>query len=369
MTIRSGASLRLVLAILLLVAACSRPPDLIGIDNPQFPALKAEGVSQNTIFIATTRASSELAGTFFSDRRHAGLNLASVTVTVPPGHVPGQIERAKRLPPDPGRDFTVVGPEVYDRDSEFVTAIDAALAQRPPQDRNILVFIHGYNNTLSDSVLRIAQFVNDTGFKGVPVLFSWASAGKVTHYVYDLNSALVARPALEQTSALLIRTKASGFDVFAHSMGSFVTMETLLRASIRGELAGNNRLRNVMLAAPDIDMDLFRSQLAQMKGKLGNVFVFVSRGDRALGFSRRISGGVVRVGAADAAELEGLGVTVIDLSLISSDTTHDKFANSPAVVQLIGQSLNKDNFEDKPGTPTLVEVVRGIPILRELVVD
>ncbi|MCB1342835.1 MAG: alpha/beta hydrolase [Pseudooceanicola sp.] len=354
---------------MLLVAACSRPPDLIGIDNPEFPALKTEGVKRSTIFIATTRAASQAAGTFYSSERHAGLNLASVTVTVPPGHVPGQIERSKRLPPNPGSDFAVVDPESYGHDNEFVSAINAALAQRRPEDRNILVFIHGYNNTLSDSVLRIAQFVNDTGFKGVPVLFSWASAGKVTHYVYDLNSALVARPMLEKTSALLMRTNARGFDVFAHSMGSFVTMEALLRASIRGNLSASNRLRNVMLAAPDIDIDLFRSQLAQMKGKLGNVFVFVSRDDRALGFSRRISGGIARVGLADAAELEGLGVTVIDLSDIESETTHDKFANSPAVVQLIGQSLNRDNFEDAPGTPTLVEVVQGIPILRELVVD
>ncbi|GHF73430.1 alpha/beta hydrolase [Seohaeicola zhoushanensis] len=369
MSILRGPVLRLFLAVVLLVAACSRPPDLIGIDNPEFPALKAQGVVPNTIFIATTRAASEISGTFYSAERADDLNLASVTVTVPPVHAPGKIERALRLPPDPHRDFAVVDPLMYPRDRDFVAGINQALAARAPQDRNVLVFIHGYNNTLSDSVLRVAQFVNDTGFKGVPVLFSWASAGKVTHYVYDLNSALVARPMLEKTSGLLLQTRATGFDVFAHSMGTFLTMETILRSTIRGDFGGSTRLRNVMLAAPDIDLDLFRSQLAQMRGKLGNVFVFVSRDDRALGFSRRISGGVERVGAADAAELEGLGVTVIDLSDIESETSHDKFANSPAVVQLIGQSLESDNFQDRPATPTLVEVVQGIPILRELVPD
>ena len=203
---------------------------------------------------------------------------------------------------------------------------------------------------------------------GVPVLFSWASGGSATQYVYDLNSALAARPLLERTSAILIHTRARGFSVFAHSMGSLLTMETLLQSSLQGNLAAATRLKNVMLAAPDIDIDLFRSQLSQMKGDTGNIFVFVSTGDRALGWSRRISGGIARVGATDAVDLEGLGVTVIDLSEIQSEgTTHDKFAASPAVVQLIGQSLDKDHFKEKPAAPTLLEVVQGIPILRELV--
>ena len=352
----------------LLLAACSRPPDLIGIDNPGLPAVKVPGVSQNTIFIATSRKPSSAEGTFYSAERADSLGLASVTVTVPPDHRPGKIERASQLPPNPKRSFAVVDPQVFPREGAFVAAIDRALAARAPQDREVLVFIHGYNNTLSDAVLRIAQFVQDTGFRGVPVLFSWASGGSATQYVYDLNSALAARPLLERTSAILIHTRARGFSVFAHSMGSLLTMETLLQSSLQGNLAAATRLKNVMLAAPDIDIDLFRSQLSQMKGDTGNIFVFVSTGDRALGWSRRISGGIARVGATDAVDLEGLGVTVIDLSEIQSEgTTHDKFAASPAVVQLIGQSLDKDHFKEKPAAPTLLEVVQGIPILRELV--
>ena len=254
----------------LLLAGCARPPELIGVDNPAKPALAVAGVVPNTVFIATTRRQSDQPGALYASGRARQLGLASVVVTIPPGHAAGEVERARTLPPDPARDFAVVDPRIYDSERAFVASVDAALAARAPGDREVLLFIHGYNNTLSDSVLRIAQFVNDTGFRGVPVLFSWASAGKATHYVYDLNSALAARPLLEQTSAVLIRTKARRFNLFAHSMGAFVAMETMLQSSLRGNFASSGRLANVMLAAPDIDIDLFRAQMGQIGNAGGN---------------------------------------------------------------------------------------------------
>ena len=74
-----------------------------------------------------------------------------------------------------------------------MTSLDLALAEKPESDREVLVFVHGYNTNFSEAVLRVTQFVNDTGFKGVPILFSWASRGNTMDYVYDINSVLQAR--------------------------------------------------------------------------------------------------------------------------------------------------------------------------------
>ncbi|MEY8120718.1 MULTISPECIES: alpha/beta hydrolase [unclassified Falsihalocynthiibacter] len=62
--------------------------------------------------------------------------------------------------------------------------------------------------------------------------------------------------------------------------------------------------------------------------------------------SRRIAGGVSRVGNEDVADLEKLGVTVINLSDVADaggSLNHDKFAASPEVVQLIGQHMLEGN--------------------------
>jgi esterase/lipase superfamily enzyme len=347
------------------LAGCGRPPELIGIDNPAIPAEAVPDASRHRIFIITTREASEVVGALYSAGRAPDLGLASVDVTVPPTHVLGQLERPARLPPDPRSEFAVVDPAIFRTDASFVAAIDRELATRPPGQRQLLLFVHGYNNTASDALLRLAQFVEDTGFQGVPVLFTWASAARAPRYVYDLNSALVARVKLKDMADLLVRTRAENVDIFAHSMGAFLTMEGLVDAQQTGRLGRRVRIDHIMLASPDIDIDLFRTQIGLLPPSIRErMYLLVSRDDSALRVSRRIAGGVPRVGAADAAELEQLGLTVIDLSEIddSSSGSHSKFAGSPEVVQLIGAGLNSAGRFGESTTPGLDQILAGAPI-------
>jgi esterase/lipase superfamily enzyme len=94
------------------------------------------------------------------------------------------------------------------------------------------------------------------------------------------------------------------------------------------------------------------------------MYLLVSRDDGALRISRRIAGGVPRVGAADSAELEQFGLTVIDLSQIddSSSGSHSKFAGSPEVVQLIGAGLNNVGRFGDSTTPGLDQILASEPI-------
>ena len=243
------------------LVGCSRPPDLVGIDNPTIPAESVSQVSRHRLFITTTRKATEVVGAFYSSDRAPELGLASVDVTVPPNHVLGQLERPQRLPPDPRTEFAVVDPVIYRSDASFISEINRELATRPPGQRKLLLFVHGYNNTTSDAILRLTQFVEDTGYQGVPVLFTWASAARTSRYVYDLNSALVARVKLKEMADILARTRAEDVDVLAHSMGAFLTMEGLVDAQQSGSLGKRKKIDHIILASPDIDIDLFRTQL------------------------------------------------------------------------------------------------------------
>lgn len=347
------------------LAGCTEPPELVGIDNPAVPAASLTDVSRHRLFIATTREASEVVGAFYSGLRAPEIGLASVDVTIPPTHVSGSLERPTRLPPDPRTEFAVVDPIVYGNDASFITAINRELATRPPGRRSLLIFIHGFNNTTSDAILRLGQFVEDTGFQGVPVLFTWASAASATRYVYDLNSALIARAKLGEVADLLVRTNADSVDILAHSMGGFLTMEGLVEAQQRGTLGRRGTIDHIMLASPDIDIDLFRTQLEQLPPSIiDRIYVMVSADDGALRVSRRLAGGVPRVGAADTAELERLGLTVIDVSEISdsSSGSHSKFAGSPEVVRLIGAGLNRDGGITGASAPGLGRLLEGVPI-------
>lgn len=346
------------------LASCERPPDLIGIDNPDVPVAAVPDVSKHRIFVTTTREASDQVGALYAATRASDLGLASVVVSVPPTHVAGQLERPTDLPPDPRTEFAVVDPVVFGTEQAFVNDINRELAKLPPGQRTILVFIHGYNTSTSDAVLRLGQFVEDSDFTGVPVLFTWASAAQVPRYVYDLNSALIARVKIKEMARILSNTRAERLDVLAHSMGTLLTMEGLVDSQLAGNLEASRRLNNIILASPDIDMDLFRTQIGLLPDSVVNrIFVLVSKDDGALRFSRRIAGGVPRVGAADAAELEALGVTVIDLSEIedSGSGSHSKFAGSPEVVQLIGVALNNTGpLETR--VPLVNQILQSSPI-------
>ncbi len=348
-----------------LLAGCSPPPQIMGIDNPALSAASVPDVTRQRIFIATTRRPSEEPGVLLGPARSLALLLASVDVTIPPNHVAGQLERPQQLPPDPRKDFTVTNPVTYATDADVITEIRRELAKRPRKDRKLLLFVHGFNNTSSDATLRLAQFVEDTGFKGVPILFTWASAAKPSRYVYDLNSTLVAREKIKEIADIMARSKPESADIFAHSMGTFLTMEGLLDLQQAGTLGTRGEIGLIMLAAPDIDLDVFRTQLRQLSPAIRKkMYVLVSKDDKALRLSSRIAGGVPRVGAANTDELEALGVTVIDLSKIedSASGSHSKYAGSPEVVQLIGAGLNSGHNFDQDNTPAIQKILSTSPI-------
>ena len=101
--------------------------------------------------------------------------------------------------------------------------------------------------------------------------------------------------------------------IVAHSMGTMLTLESLrqLYARYYGDIVAD-RIGAVVFAAPDIDMDVFSSAISRIGPLAGKITVITATNDRALALSGRIAGGMTRVGAAEKAAIEQLGVRVID---------------------------------------------------------
>ncbi len=344
-------SLRLTARMLALTAGlalvgCVAAPNLVGIDDGTAKTESAGVGNDIRLFIATSREPSEEAGVFYSGERSWRTNFASVDVTIPLAHQPGKVELPKEPPPDPNRHFVLHGEKRFANGEEFARNIDRAISRQPMGKRSALVYIHGYNTNLTEAIARFAQLVEDTGFDGIPILFSWPSARRTVEYVTDLNSAAYSRDDLADTFKLLSKTSIAGYDVMAHSMGNFVMMETARTAALRGEFDQFGRLRNIVMASPDIDVWLFSRQLKALPPEVrSKIHILISRDDKALEASRRIAGNYPRVGAADPETLSRFGVTVVDLTQIEDTSTihHSKFAESPAIVQLLGAELSENN--------------------------
>ncbi len=337
--VRRGLAL---VGLMLVLAACAQArPETGALIASHDPAPDA---SLHTIHIATTRAPNAEAGTLFSGERGAQTGFARVAVSVPAAHEPGEIEWPRRPPGDPAKHFVTRDGGVLSGEAEFTAGLKAALAARPTGDRDVLVFVHGYNTLFAEGVYRYVQIVNDSGFAGVPVLFTWASRGRVVDYVYDRDSATAARDALERTLEVAAASGATRVHILAHSMGNWLTVEALRQARIAGNRDFGGRLGEVVLASPDIDVDVFKTQMRRLGRPERPFNVLVSKDDRALQMAGRIGGGKPRVGAYENdAELAALGVNVIDLTRIDSGDklNHAKFAQAPEIVRLLGGRLRE----------------------------
>ena len=297
----------------------------------------AEVAAKHEIFVATTRKRADDVRVVFDRQRSDTLGFARVGVTIPKNHEIGRIERAKdgKLG-DPAKDFTAVDLTIYETGPAFTAAVADA-------GERVLVFVHGYNTGFDDGIYRLTQIAHDTQYPGTPVLFSWASGAKTRDYVYDKDSSTAARDDLEATLVMLSKSrKVKSIDIIAHSMGNWLAMEALRQLAIAGNRDLGGKLGYVVLASPDIDVDIFKKQMTRY-GKPDQPFVvLLSSDDKALRISSFIAGRQQRVGDySDAAELAALGVTVVDLSATQGGDklNHAKFADNPVLVQLLGERL------------------------------
>jgi len=346
---RPGGSTRLLAAaalpLLLALCGCGSRPETGALD---VAVSEAAGAVEHSILVATSRARDPRPGTYFGGERSPDLDFAAFTISVPPRHAHGEIEWPAHEPGDPKTDFVVRDAGYLPQEAAFISELNRRLAQKPKGQRKALLFIHGYNTMFAEGLFRFAQIVHDAHSSAVPVHFSWASHGSLSDYVYDTNSATSARDRLERVLRLLAASNADEINILAHSMGNWVTVEAIRNIRIKGDAPAKGKLGTIILAAPDIDIDVFKSQMRRIGKPAKPYLVVISADDRALAASRFLAGGKARLGDdKNAAELTALGAVVVDLTAVHGKdaTNHDKFAQiadvAPELMSVLGKGIGR----------------------------
>ena len=336
-----SASMRC-LAVLLLFPALSSCGHPSGVMQPVSLSAATQKATVVDMLVATTRQPSGDPNTLFNGERSPKPYMTDVAVSIPPKREAGTVQWPERLPPNPSTDFAVT------RVKQIRTVTEGrAWFRQHIEGGHALVFVHGFNNKYEDSVFRLAQIVHDSGMQATPILFTWPSRAQLTGYEYDKESTNYSRTALEQSlRALAADPAVKDITILAHSMGTWLAMESLRQMGIRDGHV-NAKIHNVILASPDIDIQVFAKQYVEMGVPKPKFTVFVSQDDRALAASSFITGNVSRLGAIDPSKepyrsrLEKAGITAVDLTKVKTGDSlhHGKFAESPEIVQLIGQRL------------------------------
>lgn len=250
------------------------------------------------------------------------------------------------------RSGVVVPDKVAER--EYARASEQFKAQvaqrlRASGQREIVVFVHGYNNVFNDSMTTLANIWQASGRSVLPVAYTWPAGNPgLFGYFKDRESGEFSIFHFKETLRLL--AEVDGLDslhVIAHSQGTDLATTALREMIIGIRGSGRNprdvlKIDNLILAAPDLDFGVVRQRL--IAEKFGPAFecitVYMNPEDGALGFAQVLNSGTrfgrlsfEQLGEVDREIFRQTGnVYFIDVSGVATAKSHSYFRKNPEVL-------------------------------------
>ena len=216
------------------------------------------------------------------------VHFGTCTVFVPKSHKIGSVgspwwKRAATLTDDRMRILALqqTGEDAFWQD------VAAHLSSCPEQDREAVVFVHGFNVDFREAALRAAQLGFDLQIRGAMAFYSWASRGEVGQYLADEAAVELDEDAIADFFCnFALRTTASRVHVIAHSMGNRAVLRAVDRIARDAQHRSGARFGQFVLAAPDVDARKFQQLCASYRAVAERTTLYVSSRDFAVEASR-----------------------------------------------------------------------------------
>ena len=304
-----------------------------------------------------------------------GSNSGSALVTVPKTHQVPNIERpfAIRIPyfqvtlyegaEDPKSHFTIKEMSVLSREQFLAKARERGGRQPIFQGSGGGVRARLRRSTF-ECLYRTAQIASTSSSMVPPFFIAGPRSVTVAGYGYDRESSVQAEPYLRQYLELVLKeTGAKEVSVIAHSMGDLPLLQVL--RDLGPTLGPHVRLNQIIMAAPDIDRNVFENIAADLQKYGRGLTLYASANDRAMQAARRVAGGIPRAGDVP---LEGPiiieGIDTIDVTHTSLDylaLNHSIYAEKSALLNDIGLLLQTGERPPDKRIPILelIDVGKG----------
>lgn len=306
------------------------------------PTPRIDNTSLSTlipVFFATDRrlslSSDAHLCTFLDGRGEGVLTFGVAEVSIPPGHEIGKVERPSiwkfQFLENLERHVVITECEATDFGIWKSRASDRL---HRTETKSALVFIHGFNVAFDDAIRRAAQIGYDLQFDGLISAYSWGSEGETVRYMADEDNVKLTIPLLiEFLAKLRNEVGVSTIHVIAHSMGNRALVGALEKMPCPSQ--GTTYVEQAVLAAPDIDAELFKQAVADLKGKAKRFTLYGSSADDALRLSKSLRSGYPRAGDGGQDIVVVDGVDTIDATNVGTDLFgigHSYFASKRTVL-------------------------------------
>ncbi len=221
----------------------------------------------------------------------------------------------------------------------------AAQVNRSRQ-RDVLVFVHGFNVDFDSALVRTAQVALDMPFNGAVVAYSWPSKGGMKNYGEDegRNAQSVA-PFQEFLTGLRENLDDDvKIHIVVHSMGNRMVLRAL---SQMPEPDDAPLIDNLVLCAPDVGVGEFQEWGPAVVARCRRVTLYASRYDAALVASKSLHA-EQRAGDADPPVIQE-GMETIDCSDIdvTSFLGHSYYGSNVDVLADLFDLIKRDRPADQ----------------------
>ena len=270
---------------------------LMLIEKKNQPKVVTKGISLNddtklcTVFYGTNREmkDKENLGLGYGDKRADKIYLGTCEVRVPESRKKGETKGSwwdKIIKFDSSHgDLELKTISLYDEEG-FWSTISDLFNPLEEEEKQALVFIHGYNTSFNAAAIRAAQLSTDLEHSGLTAFFSWPSKGSLLGYVADEASIQYSEKYItEFLTDFVEKSGAKRVHIIAHSMGNRGLLEAINRIN------KNNpeiQFGQIILAAPDIDTDVFAELADAYTKQSEQTTLYVSAADKAVGASKWI---------------------------------------------------------------------------------
>lgn len=314
-------------------ATSASPAPRVGASGPQPDTVEV------TTYYATNRkldAAARSPGETYGREGIADLTFGRTVVSIPATHTTGNIElptlwKFERTA-DPSKHFIL----------KTVTPIETNAAKAEIADklksgssRAMLIYVHGYNMGFEEAALRTAQLSYDLKFPGIAFFYSWPSANRVRAYLQDEETARLCEGVFESLIKEISALPVDAIYIVAHSMGNRIVGHGLQAYVEKGN--DTKHIKELLLAAPDINADLFKTAIAPRLAQMQNTrtTIYASSWDIAL-MASKVVHGFRRVGESSGGVLVYKGLDTVDASEASSSTRnfgHSYLVDSASVLK------------------------------------
>ena len=185
----------------------------------------------------------------------------------------------------------------------FKSLVESRLARTPHKD--VYLYVHGFNNTFYDAIARAAILWQSISRQGVFIAYTWpAGSGGLRGYFYDRESGEFTSFHLRELIRFLAAMpEVERLHIVAHSRGTDVAVTALRELNIALQAQDLDpqvalKLETLMLAAPDLDLDVFtRGFWLENLGLLARrSVIYFSREDGAIDLSNWLFRSRTRIG-------------------------------------------------------------------------